>query len=124
MQPRLFRLVSRLLLAVMLATFLAPSFAIGLVGTHEQLEHSIAALAGAEISAHDHIDVQQTAQHEHADPHSFSGHVLAHMPMAVSDALSILVRQPNTSVLSEPQIHIPLAIPDMPFRPPRSLLWA
>lgn len=128
MTSRLRLLTSRLLLAVMLLTFLSPSFGWQVVAGHDLLSHEAVAEA-FEHSPHDHDDGhdghdQPPAHgHEHEDAHSMIGHVLSHMP-ATTVSTILPAPKPHQPVLQrgELSLTIPSPPPDQPYRPPQLLL--
>lgn len=128
MHQRIFRRVSRLLLVVMLSTFLSPSFAVGMLSTHDQLEHSNAQLT-ADIehdhhddADHDNVDhdAMEHAAHDHEDAHGFIGHLLGHMPIVMSGTTPVSFPPAVQSHHADPKTTVSFTLPDPPFRPPRS----
>lgn len=125
MHQRIFRRVSRLLLVVMLCTFLSPSFAVAMVSTHDQLEHiSVQLAAEIEHDHHDEGDHDATApaahEHEHEEAHGFIGHLLGHMPVVMSDDAAVFFPPVLQAHLSAPKTTISFTLLDPPFRPPRN----
>jgi hypothetical protein len=121
---------SRLLLALMLLTFLSPGFGWQVVAGHDLLAHAAAEAHGHGHDDHDHdhdhhgaVLAGGTAAHDHEDAHSMIGHVLSHMPAAaVSAALTPqLPYQPVMQGL-DPSLVMPASPPDQPYRPPQALL--
>lgn len=129
MTPSLRLLTSRLLLALMVLTFLSPSFGWQLVAGHELLEHASAAVAADHPHGHEHAphdaapaDASSTHPHEHEDAHSMIGHVLSHMP-ATSFSAAVPLYAPHQPVMSgvELLLVLPTSPPDQPYRPPQTL---
>jgi hypothetical protein len=117
MRRRTIDFASRILLLVALATFLSPGFGWEMVASHEQLEH--AAVSSSDLHEHDSHDHDS---HEHANPHSSIGHLLSHMPAALSEPTTTPVTFSGKSNLPEPRVIVPYSIFEPPFRPPYSLL--
>lgn len=112
MPSRVLRLVSRVVLLVMLATFLSPSLGWQMIASHDQLAHAAASHgAGAD---HDH-----DGRGDHGDAHSSIGHVFTHMPMNVV-AISFVVPPAGKNLAPLPP---KFSVPDTPcealFKPPR-----
>lgn len=129
MTARLRLLTSRLLLVVMLLTFLSPSFGWQVVAGHDVLSHPpVPAEAGHAAHAHDadHDDHHQAPArcdgHDHEDAHSMIGHVLSHMP-ALTLMAALPPPVPHQPVLqgAEPSLAIPSFTPELPYRPPQAL---
>lgn len=126
MRASLRNLTSRLLLSLMLLTFLSPSFGWQMVAGHELLEHS---KVGMEEGHHDHhhdelfADRPVPHDHEHEDAHTMAGHVLSHMP-ATTFYASLPRYTPHQPVMrgAEPPLDLPSSFPDQPYRPPQTLL--
>lgn len=125
MTPRLRLLTSRLLLAVMLLTFLSPNFGWQVVAGHDLLSHEAVAEA-VEHSPHDHDgdhdghDQPPPHGHDHEDAHSMIGHVLSHMPATTLSGILPAqgLHQPVQRGV-EPSLAIPSFPPDQPYRPPQ-----
>lgn len=131
-------LTGRLLLAVMLLTFLAPGFGWQLVAGHELLSQAAAEMAdhrrqhdaGAadaprrQDRAGEHADPTRQAYHghDHEVAHGMAGHVLSHMPAPPSHA-ALPLYAPHQPVMqgAEPPLLLPQSPPDQPYRPPQSL---
>lgn len=125
MHPSLHILTHRLVLALMLLTFLSPSFGWQMVASHELLEHESVAAGLDHHGHHDHDDLDEVpAPHEykHEDAHSMIGHVLSHMPATPFVAvLPLYVPHQLALEGSEPALVIPMSPPDQPYRPPQAL---
>lgn len=136
MTCRLRLLTARLLLAVMLLTFLSPNFGWQVVAGHELLGHPAAEVADHDPhhdagtrddhvphghgGEHDEHERAASHGHDHEDAHSMIGHVLSHMPATtLSSALPAAL--PHQPVLrgAEPSLAIPSFPPDQPYRPPQ-----
>lgn len=122
---RLRLLTSRLLLVVMLLTFLSPSFGWQVVAGHDLLVHEAVAAEG-EHHPHDHEGEHDAPKqpvphgHDHEDPHSMIGHVLSHMPATTLSA-TLPPQLPHQPVQQgvEPSLAIPSFLPELPYRPPQ-----
>lgn len=121
MQPKTSH-IARLMLFVLLGTFLMPSFAWQMVVSHEQAEHSQISQAMHD-DTHAHHD--DTDQHHHDDEnaHSQIGHLLSHMPLFVQSAWAL-------PQIEKPRTFYPVRIsnifqpgPDRPFKPPIAFLF-
>lgn len=125
MTSRLGLLAGRLLLEVMLLTFLSPSFGWQVIAGHDLLEHGPVAVEEehhphARDGDHDDHDQPIPHGHDHEDAHSMIGHVLSHMP-AVTVSAALPPPLPHQPVLQggEPSLAIPTVHPDLPYRPPQ-----
>ncbi len=126
MSARLFHHVAHLLLSVMLVTFLSPSFAAGMLSSHENLEHrNVQNIVSsddwhgdAEATDHAHAVATHSA-HEHEEAHSVIGHLFSHMGTATSGTLAVLMAPALQSRLSYLKPHSYFTALDPPFRPPR-----
>jgi hypothetical protein len=129
MPLRLHLLTRRLLLTLMLLTFLSPGFGWQMVASHDLLEHP-GVTAGQDHPEHDdhhghddHEDPPATHGHEHSheDAHSMIGHVLGHMPATTFHAaLPVYVPQQPVWQRAEPLLLLPSSPPDQPYRPPQT----
>jgi hypothetical protein len=106
---------ARLLLAVMLMTFLAPGFGWQANATHDEI-----ALASAHDHDHDrdhHHD--SDASHHDDDAHGAIGHVLGHLPAFLSAATVVAPPAPGFTHFAEVRVQWPRVSLDPPLRPPR-----
>ena len=112
--------VLRFMLMVMLASFLSPSFGLGLVASHDQLAHQS---IGVEHTGHDHD--QPSSQHDsqdHKDAHSSIGHLLTHLSISFFELPRMGI--PPIAQAELPALDariLPVAL-QPPFRPPRAIL--
>jgi hypothetical protein len=106
------KLASRILLFVMLATFLSPSLGWQMIASHEQLEH-----AGVSLAISDHANEND----DHSDAHSSIGHVLTHMPIDLGATITIRPSLGKEPEPLSPQFSPRDTPPKAPFRPPRLL---
>ncbi len=111
------RFVSRLLFLVMAMTFLSPALGAQMTVDHEQL-HALAKHADESSMAHEH-DAD-----DDEDAHALIGHLFLHMPHFVSSASQLLPTQFVTGA-DLPVLRFPpsCGIPELPFKPPRVLLF-
>lgn len=114
------QLYSRILLVMMLATFLSPSLGWGMVASHEQLSDSITAADNTDFAHdHDHPSVPDDS-HDHQDAHASIGHLLTHMSVSffVPFCLDILPVAQSKS----PFLHLAVLQADLEplLRPPRT----
>lgn len=130
MTPSLRLQTSRLLLALMLLTFLSPSFGWQIVAGHELLERAAVAVEADHHHGHEHdhhdaapTDASLTHEHEHEDAHSMIGHVLSHMPATIFSA-PVPLPVPHQPVMlgAELLLVLPTSPPDQPYRPPQAVL--
>lgn len=110
----------RFMLMVMLASFLSPSFGLGLVASHDQL-------------AHQSIDVQHTGHdHEHPGPrhdsqdhkdaHTSIGHLLTHLSVSFFELPPMSIPPMAQAELPALEARILSIALLPPFRPPRAIL--
>lgn len=101
------RIVSRILLIVMLSTFLSPHLGWQMTAGHDELEQA--------LLAHDH---HHDDEENHA-AHGFIGHLLTHMPMSVSATMCAPLVCGCAVQLPDRIFSFSPGIPEPPFRPPR-----
>lgn len=120
---RLIDLASRLLLVVLLATFLSPGFGWQSVASHGELAHADMAVVAHGGHHHEHEHDAHHADHGDA-AHSEIGHLLSHLPMLLSEIEA--APRPATASTDFPPRHstVPLADLEPPYEPPRSPLFA
>lgn len=126
MRRRVLQSIARFTLAVMLATFLSPTLGWAMHASHDELAHAAAALAdhdATQADEHDH-DHGLPAGHDHADPHSFIGHLFSHMPFSVSSAFLLPPAEGVASRLIVAADRIVSASLKPPFRPPLEISFA
>jgi hypothetical protein len=108
--------IARLMLAVLLISFLSPAVAQGVAG----VDHHLAA-HGHDATHAEHAD--QHHHHGHAlDAHSNFGHLLDHLPARTSD--TPLLALDCTVIFTPPEVAMSLltSTPALLYRPPRLLL--
>lgn len=118
------RTMARVLLALMLATFLSPSFAWHMHAQH----HEIAAEAKSG-HGHDHDGDHHPASNDagdgHAsDAHASIGHLLGHLTMQMSQFVVMI--PPAQDVAPSLDVSAPLLVSETspPFRPPLTVRLA
>ena len=109
-------LATRILLFVMLATFLSPSLGWQMIASHEQLAHAGSALPvityGDDHAGHD----------DQSDAHGAIGHLLTHMPMDLLATATIRFSPGAECELRALPFSFHDTAAEAPFRPPRSYL--
>ncbi|MGH8727950.1 MAG: hypothetical protein ACREV9_07295 [Burkholderiales bacterium] len=119
MSQRLHEVVARVMLFVILATFLSPTLGWEMIASHDDLAHSDRSM-NASVTDHDYDGSPK--DHEHENPHGFIGHLLTHMPLSFSSAPQIAALPPNRADLPDPLYSVGHNFPEPPFRPPYLLL--
>lgn len=111
MGHRVYLLTARLTTLVLLATLLSPHFGWQMLASHDELEHVLAHSTQGEDARHHH-------DHEN-DAHSLLGHLLTHMPLIYTDAVTLapIQRSPVEAGVLRVIVHTRAA--DPPFIPPR-----
>jgi len=110
----------RLMLVVMLVSFISPSFGLGLIASHDQLSHQF---VGLEHTDHGHD--QSGTQHDspdHQDAHTSIGHLLTHLSISFFELPRMGI--PPIAQTELPVLDariLPVAL-QPPFRPPRAFL--
>ena len=124
MSRRLRQSIARFTLAVMLVTFLSPTLGWAMLASHDELAHAAAALADHDATHSDDHDHGLPAGHDHADPHSFIGHLFSHMPFSVASVLFLPPGDGIASRLIAETETIASANLKPPFRPPLDASFA
>jgi hypothetical protein len=119
-------LYPRILLVMMLVTFLSPSMGWGTVASHEQLTHATVEIDWEELEhghSHDnHHSSLPDESHDYQDAHSSIGHLLAHMPASLFETPILdFVQSAQTAPLF---IYVPLIerYLEPPLPPPKIAL--
>lgn len=113
MSPSLHRRIARLTLALMLLTFLSPSFGWEMVAGHVELGCKATASAPASPCK------PQPHEHVHEDAHTMVGHMLGFIPVNVADVLQqVLPRHRAVRYAAASRLRVPASPPDQPYRPP------
>jgi hypothetical protein len=113
MGHRVYLLTARLTALVLVATLLSPHFGWQMLASHDELEH---------VFAHSTQGGDAHHPHDHdSDAHSFLGHLLTHMPLIYTDAVTLasIQRSPVETGVLRVMLHTRAA--DPPFIPPRLL---
>ncbi len=121
------QLLTHCMLAMMLATFLSPTFGWGVVASHHQSVHGV---GGAETDTHhahghafehDHNRTGVPADvHEHPDAHASMGHLLSHLPAGLFEPPRLLVVPAAHAAIAFLTPPLPRTSPEPPLRPPKS----
>ena len=122
MARKIFPFTLRLLLIVLLATFLSPGFAWQTVASHSALAHADLGVVADDVDYHHESDAHSQDHDEAA--HGQIGHLLSHLPVVTADIAPVL---PQTAgeIAYPPRYHtFPPADAEPPYKPPRSLLFA
>ncbi len=117
------RKIARLLLAVLVATMLSPSFAWEATERQSAHEHEIVALGGGS-DAHDQDQDSQAVSH-HGDEdshhhHGCAGHSFGHLPGHFGEAFAFAMLDPDRDRFPESWPGISSPFPDRLDRPPRA----
>lgn len=114
------RSIAHLLVAVLLATVLSPSFAWESTIGRSTHGHDDVELEGSG-DAHNYA-VPQGSHHSDEDSHHHhgcAGHLFGHLPMHLSEAFVFATLQRGGDRCIEPAAALPLPFPDRLDRPPR-----
>ena len=114
------RFVARLLLAVMLTTFLSPSFAWHMRADHHEI-------LGEAHSEHDHdhdVDHPDEATDDPVDAHASIGHLLGHLTMQSSRFEVLVLACDDIAPLADVRSPPLVAQTSPPYRPPLTIRLA
>ena len=116
---RALRSIARLLISILLATVLSPSFAWEATAGQPAHEHEIVAPDGSS-NAHDQDD--ETGSH-HGDEdshhhHGCAGHSLGHLPGYLDEASAFAMPDPDRGGFADPAADFHSPFPDRLDRPP------
>jgi hypothetical protein len=114
MIQRWFRSVSRVMLTVMLITFLSPTMGWQLGATHDELEHASAHAASSGVR-----NDAGAAEHEHDEAHGFIGHLLGHLPACLSAPPTLPKADLASAIFIDAACEVARVALEPPFRPPR-----
>lgn len=123
MNRRTVPLAVRLLLLVLLATFLSPSIAWEKVAGHGAMAHVGAALAVDEGDHHHEGGGHPAHGHDDA-AHGQIGHLLSHLPVLSADIPPLLPATSGGVAYPAPLHAVSYADPEPPYKPPRSASFA
>ena len=119
MTDRVFIFVSRMLFIVMALTFLSPALGAQIVADHDQL-HAQTTYSDDSLPTHAH-----DTDDDHDTAHALIGHLFLHMPVFSSVAFEVAISKfTGAGDMPVPQFSLPFSIPELPFKPPRVLLFA
>jgi hypothetical protein len=116
--PPDFRFIARLVLAVMLVTFLSPSFAWESLAAHDESGHAVAHSHAPEgAAAAQHGD----GENAHEDgAHGLIGHLFAHMPAFHSSYVTVPSLVSSLPLQSYCSAATPTGALEPPLPPPRA----
>ncbi|MBI5660226.1 MAG: DUF2946 family protein [Nitrosomonadales bacterium] len=121
MMKKIFQHTLRLLLVVLIGTFMSPSFAWQMVDSHsEQADTSVVISDAGHHESHMHHHHDNDGDDDDA-AHGQIGHLLSHLPVITHEAATTLL--PATNPVAYPTHYTIAACVDaeLPFKPPRSL---
>lgn len=106
----------RILLVVLIGTFMAPGFAWQMIDSHSEL-------AGTSVVVDSTVPHESCVHHQHHDDdaaHGEVGHLLSHLPVFIYEATTIFL--PATALVTYPASGAIIAYADAepPFKPPRN----
>lgn len=116
----------RLLLVVLIGTFMSPSFAWQMIDSHN--ETTIASVVGNDDHHHHENDLYH---HHHEDDgdgdvdtaHGQIGHLLSHMPAVLQEVKSLPLSPADSIAFSACLRTFAFAATDPPYKPPRPILF-
>jgi len=119
MMRRLVGTLSRMMLTVMLVTFMSPCLGGHLLATHEGMERA----AAAQPSEHARGEAPSEG-HDHHDLHSLIGHLLGHLPAFTTAPLTLPGAPGGSSLICEAVRALPHNTALPLFEPPRPSSFA
>lgn len=114
--------VLRLLLVVLISTFMSPSFAWQMIDSHSEMP-SASVAADADHHENDAYHHHDGDGDEDDGAHSQIGHLLSHLPAVMHNIAPLPVQQENTTTYSICLRTFSLAATDPPFKPPRAFFF-
>lgn len=126
MMNRILTSTLRLLLAVLISTFMSPSFAWQMIDGHH--ETTIASAIGNDDHYHQENDLHHHHHHDHDGEgdddtsHNQIGHLLSHLPVVMQQIKSLPVSPADSSPFPVCKRTFACAAKYPPFKPPRSFL--
>jgi len=116
---RALRSIARLLVAILLATVLSPSFAWEATAGESAHEHDIVALDGSS-DAHDQDGdaANHRGDEDSHHHHGCAGHSLGHLPVNISEAFAFAMPDPDRGGFPESPADFTSPFPDRLDRPP------
>ena len=115
-------LILRLLLVVLLATFLSPNFAWQTVASHSAVAHADVGIVAEHVGHHHEVDVHHQDQDDAA--HGQIGHLISHLPAVMSGSTPLPSLAAARIAYPAREHSFAHADPEPPFKPPRDLLFA
>lgn len=109
--------ILRLLLVVLVSTFMSPSFAWQMIDSRN--ETTIASFSGND----DHHHHDDDGEGDVDTTHSQIGHLLSHLPVLMVDIAPLPVVQADASAFSACGIVFTFTATDPPYKPPRTFLF-
>ncbi len=123
----LYTYILRLLLVVLISTFMSPSFAWQMIDSHN--ETTIASLAGNDDHHHHEDDLYHHHHHDEDGDgdddtaHSQIGHLLSHLPAVMHNIVLLATPQTNSTTFPVLLHVFTFTATDPPFKPPRDFLF-
>ncbi len=114
--------ILRLLLVVLISTFMSPGFAWHMIDSHREMpQKPVTADTGNHESDvyHHHDDGD-----EDDDAHGNIGHLLSHLPVVMHGMASLPAPQADSAAYPTSLHTFPHAAVEPPFKPPRNSLFA
>lgn len=114
---KIYQFTLRLLLVVLIGTFMSPSFAWQMVDSHSES-------AGTSVVVDSAVPHESYGHHQHHDDddaaHGEVGHLLSHLPVFIYETTTIFL--PATTLVAYPASDAITAYADAepPFKPPRN----
>lgn len=115
--------ISRLLLVVLIGTFMSPGFAWQMIDSHNE---TTVASAFADDGHHEddfHHHHDDGAGDDNDIAHGQIGHLLSHLPIVVSDIALLLPAQASSAIFPACARVFAYTANDPPFKPPRNFLF-
>ena len=119
---RALRSIAHLLVAVLLATVLSPSFAWEATAGHSAHGDVIVAQDGSGDAHDQNSDAASHHRDEdsHHHHHGCAGHLFGHLPGHLGEAFAFAMPDPDRDVFPESRAGFPSLFPDRFDRPPRA----
>ena len=116
----IFIFISRLLLVVLIGTFMSPGFAWQMIDSHSE-QADISVVMG-DAGHHEHHHHDNDGDDDDA-AHGQIGHLLSHLPIVVSDIAPLLPAQESSAIFPGYARVFACTANDPPFKPPRNFLF-
>lgn len=114
----------RLLLVVLLSTFISPSFAWQMIDSHADSSVAVSGHSHDEDMYHHHHHHDADGDEEDDNAHGQIGHLLSHLPAVMHEIASLPSSETSLSVFATCIVVLIFTTTDPPFKPPRNLLFA